>query len=262
MAVYANDWIGINVNLYGIYEGGDLSVFFEFLSPLHAEFGAGLAIDVGANVGNHSIFFDKYFGKTIAFEPSPSTYDILKFNSKYTKSVNAINCGLGDVAGEFELFEDLENFGRSVIKDVGQMAGDDSRTIKVKVRCLDDFGLDLSGLGLIKIDVEGFEASVVRGAKNAITRYEPVILFEQNQSAFNSCEPETVRLLREMGYSFCWIRRNKVARTWLGRRITDCINLIKGGRVQETIVTASSIPAASYSMVMAVPSRHKKTLGL
>ena len=63
MAVYANDWVGINVNVYGIYEGDDLSIIFEFLSPLHLQFNAGLALDVGANVGNHAIFFDKYFGR-------------------------------------------------------------------------------------------------------------------------------------------------------------------------------------------------------
>ncbi len=35
MAVYANDWVGINVNLYGIYEGDDLSVIFELTQDTH-----------------------------------------------------------------------------------------------------------------------------------------------------------------------------------------------------------------------------------
>ena len=256
MAVYANDWVGINVNLHGIYEGGDLSVIFEFLSPLHAEFAAGLAIDVGANVGNHAIFFDKYFERTIAFEPNPSTHDLLKFNSRYSKSVIAMDYGLGDVAGEFDLLEDSENFGGSAIKEDGTRGA-----VRVKVKCLDDSGLDLSGLGLIKIDVEGFEANVVRGAKRTIATYQPIILFEQNESEFKNGEPETVCILREMGYDFCWVGQNKVARTWLGRRFSTLLEL-RRWTVEEAMVTASELPVAAYSMIVGVPGRLRKVLGL
>ncbi len=257
MAVYANDWVGINVNLYGIYEGDDLSVIFEFLSPLHLQFNEGLALDVGANVGNHAIFFDKYFERTIAFEPNPSTHDILRFNCEYSKSVTPIDCALGDVPGEFDLCEDPENFGSSAIKEATS-----DKVVKVKVKRLDDCGLDLSGLGLIKIDVEGFEANVLRGAKGTIARYQPIILFEQNESEFKNGEPEAVGLLREMGYSFCWIKQKKVARTWLGRRFQTLLDLLKDGHVEEEILTALELPAATYSMIVGVPERMKKILGL
>ena len=257
MAVYANDWVGININLYGIYEGHDLSVIFEFLAPLHTDFNTGLALDVGANVGNHAIFFDKYFRRVIAFEPNPSTYDLLKFNSRYSKSVTAIDFGLGDVSGEFDLWEDAENFGGSKIKKDAY-----SESVKVNVKRLDGCEFDLGGLELIKIDVEGFEANVLRGAKDAIKRYQPIILFEQNETEFNSGEPETIGLMREMGYSFCWIKQKKVAKTWLGRRFQTLLELLGNGHVEDEILSASELPAATYSMIVGVPERLKKTLGL
>ncbi len=257
MAVYANDWIGINLNLYGIYERDDLSVIFDFFTPLHSEFASSVALDIGSNVGNHAIFFDKYFSRTIAFEPNPSTYEILKFNARHSKAVTAFDTGLGDVAGEFDLWEDSENFGGSAIKE-GAKGG----VVRVKVERLDDLGLELSGLGLIKIDVEGFEANVVRGAKCTIGLYQPIILFEQHTSEFKHGEPETVRLLREMGYAFCWVGQRKVARIWLARRLSIVADLLRGGRLDRAIFTSSKIPPATYPMIIGVPEKCQKILGL
>jgi len=257
MAVYANDWIGINLNVYGVYERDDLSVIFDFLRPIYSEFASGVALDVGANVGNHAIFFDKYFSRTIAFEPNPSTYELLEFNARHSKAVTAVDCGLGDVAGEFDLCEDYENFGGSAIKE-----GAENGTVRVRVERLDDLGVELTGLRLIKIDVEGFEANVVRGAKHTIGLYQPIILFEQHRSEFKNGEPETIRVLREMGYDFCWVRPKKVARTWLVRRLSIVADLLRGGRLDRAIITASEIPPATYSMIVGVPKNRQKVLGL
>lgn len=257
MAIFANDWIGINLNLYGVYELSDLSLIFDFLKPLHSDFASGVALDVGANIGNHSVFFDRFFAETIAFEPNASTYELLKFNAKYANSVTALDYGLGDVNAELDLQEDQENFGGSAI-----VGCDNCGTVKVKVKRLDDSGLDLKKLCLIKIDVEGFEANVISGAKNAICTYRPIILFEQNEGEFKNGTPKTISLLREMGYSFCWVNQKKLQSSWIGRRFQNLFTLVGGWQIEKAIVSASELPVATYSMVIGVPDSLQKKLGL
>ena len=44
------------------------------------------ALDIGANIGNHSVFLSKFFKKIHSFEPNPKTYDVLSLNSKYSNT--------------------------------------------------------------------------------------------------------------------------------------------------------------------------------
>jgi len=56
--------------------------------------------------------------------------------------------------------------------------------IEVRIECLDALDVDLGSLCLVKVDVEGFEASVLRGGINAIAADQPLIVLEQHESDF------------------------------------------------------------------------------
>ena len=96
MAIFANDYIGIHINQYGFYDGFDLDMIFSFLTPILDDIKNGIALDIGANVGNHSIYFSKYFSSILAFEPHPRIFELLSFNSKIVDNVMPYNFGLGD----------------------------------------------------------------------------------------------------------------------------------------------------------------------
>jgi hypothetical protein len=81
IAVFANDTIGNAINASGFYEWSELEAIFDFLKPLHEHFNRSLALDIGANIGNHSIYFSRYFKAVHAFEPHPLTYRILDINA-------------------------------------------------------------------------------------------------------------------------------------------------------------------------------------
>ncbi|MEQ1665901.1 MAG: hypothetical protein ABL927_11050, partial [Bdellovibrionales bacterium] len=54
IAVFAFDSIALEVALYGVYEKKELELFFDWLSFIQKDFLQGVAIDIGANIGNHS----------------------------------------------------------------------------------------------------------------------------------------------------------------------------------------------------------------
>jgi hypothetical protein len=92
-------------------------------------------------------------------------------------NVVAHNVGLGDSTGTFTLHEYPTNLGRSTI--TGRSVGRPDE-IEIRVERLDDLTLDLSSLCFVKIDVEGFEPSVIRGAVEVIGAHEPLIVLEQH----------------------------------------------------------------------------------
>ena len=61
IAVFGNDWIGININVHGIFEKEYLKDLHELLKKIDLNLTESTAIDIGANIGNHSIEFSKYF---------------------------------------------------------------------------------------------------------------------------------------------------------------------------------------------------------
>ena len=56
---------------------------------------SGLLLDLGANIGNHTVFFSRYFQHIYAFEPNPFVYRILKANCEMLGNATAFNVGLG-----------------------------------------------------------------------------------------------------------------------------------------------------------------------
>ncbi len=261
-AVYANDWVGLNVNIHGVYEGDELQLLFDFLKPLQAVFSKGVALDIGGNVGNHSVYFSRRFAAVHAFEPHPRTYELLRFNAGYRTNIQTHNYGLGDAPGRFKLFEDQSNFGGARIRDDG--VSEEVPVYHIEVQRLDDSELDLSALCFVKIDVEGFEARVIRGAARTLALRQPVVVFEQLAAEFNNQaqETEAINLLRELGYQFCWNSLGATGRPWWLRRMINMAELITGHLETSAIITGATVPAKSHSMLIAVPPRFVAALGL
>jgi FkbM family methyltransferase len=124
------------------------------------------AVDIGAHVGLWSMQLVKHFQFVFAFEPNPVVADLWRWN------VTAKNALLRRVAlGKAEATVGLKIFdGHSGHTQVCG-AGD------VPMTTLDHFGF--VDVDLIKIDVEGLEASVVKGAEETILRCRPVMVVEQ-----------------------------------------------------------------------------------
>jgi len=154
-------------------------------------------VDAGANMGLVSIFAAKLGAeKVYAFEPVSHTYNILLENIKLNKmedKVIPIKKALGNENKITEIFYDLNNLRESTI--LPSLANGDMKKERIVVVKLDDV---IKGrVDFIKIDVEGFEANVLRGAKNIIRKWKPILAF----SAYHKKEdieelPKIVKSIR------------------------------------------------------------------
>jgi len=250
MAIFANDLIGISINQFGVYEKEELDILFDFLAPLQEIFAAGSCLDIGANIGNHSIYFAPIFATVHSFEPHPATFRLLDFNVSGIGNVVAHNFGLGDSKGTFTLRENPTNLGGSAIAD-GSVGG--AGDIEIRVERVDGLDLDLRALCFVKIDVEGFEASVLRGAIDTIRAHEPLIVLEQHESEFVDDTTPSIATLQDLGYRFCWHHAGTRATSRYLRRLANLRELLAGRKHQ--IFTGTSVPKRNHSMLIAVPPR-------
>lgn len=136
---------------------------------------AACVVDVGANIGNHTVYFAHIVGaSTIAIEPNPAALEILRRNIALNDlgervELHAVAMGESDGQGAVR-DDDPGNLGRARIEVGGSGLG-------VPVRRLDDI-VGARHVDLIKIDVEGMEPMVLRGAKATLARCRPLLLVE------------------------------------------------------------------------------------
>lgn len=152
---------GMTQNVYcGLQDFEDMTYVLHVMTP------QDLFVDIGANVGSYTVLACAGKGaKGYCFEPVPSTYRRLLDNlvlNNLTSRVTALNIGLSGEDGELT-FSTLENCMNHVIVNGANQV--DSVTVPVKK--LDSI-LRGESPSLIKIDVEGFETSVLEGAQETL----------------------------------------------------------------------------------------------
>jgi FkbM family methyltransferase len=199
LVLFPHDFISYSIMLNGIYEYGDLELFIKFLKSNHINLNEITTLDVGANIGNHSVYFSKYFKEVISFEPNKKVYDVLKINTEEITNITAFNLGLSD-SNRSEKFEyNNENHGGGSVILTNDPNG---AIINVDLIKLDDFEFVKSKkIDIIKIDVEGHELSVLVGASNIIKLNFPIILFEQCLDEIENGSTKSIDFLRSLGYS-------------------------------------------------------------
>lgn len=191
---------GRMLELYGEFSEGEHDAFAGILRP------GMTVVEAGANIGAHTLGIAHLVGpagRVLAFEPQRAIFQVLCANM----ALNGITCveahwaAAGSSAGSLAVPRlDLRmsgNFG-------GVELGEGRATLAapeepVPVVTLDSFALP--ACHLIKIDVEGMEAEVLRGAAATIARCRPVIYAENDRPARS---PELLGLLDGMGYRAYW----------------------------------------------------------
>ena len=199
MVIFSHDIVSHHINLDGFYEIEELDLIFSWLEDLNSTLKDrlfdGNALDIGANIGNHSIFFSKYFKKVFSFEPHPKIFKLLEINSKLKQNIEIKNIGLSDTSKSSRLFFSKENMGASSLEIFTQSSSD----ITVQLERVDDLDY-LNNISFIKIDVEGHEYEVLKGSEQVITSNQPVIMFEQFPDEFKNGSSKVLDLLKTMGY--------------------------------------------------------------
>jgi FkbM family methyltransferase len=165
-------------------------------------------VDVGANKGDLALFFIKFARHVYCFEPIPSICESLARRFREC-NISIHCCALGAIEGEGKLIipcvrgEELRTRA-SMVKQFAEeiISGnrvEGTREVSVEVKKMDS--LDLQNIGLIKIDVEGYELEVLEGARETIIREMPNLYVELEQMHNSSRRFwETVNTIVKMGY--------------------------------------------------------------
>ena len=190
-------FIGQALDLYGEYSEGEVDLFRRIVRA------GDIVLDVGANLGAHTLFFAKTVGPrgaVLAFEPQRLVFQTLCANMALNNITNVL-CywtALTDAPGVMRVPvldpRQPDNFGGVALP--GQAKGD-----QITVMRADSF--DLPRCRLIKVDVEGMELEVLRGASRLIERHHPLLYVENDRPARAA---ELIRWIHGRGYRLHWHR--------------------------------------------------------
>lgn len=128
----------------------------------------GICMDIGANIGNHTVFFSKFckFDEVWAFEPTLNSCELLKDNVVLNNcyNVNIYNKAVGSDYGYISISNNEENPSWNKISGEGNIP-----MVRIDTPWQ---------VAMIKIDVEGHELEVLKGAYNVINREKPELFIE------------------------------------------------------------------------------------
>lgn len=167
-------------HIKGEFEPKMVRLFKTLINPTDT------VMDIGANIGCTALLFSDLGGRVIAFEPSPSTFKFLQDNvtNSGKKNIQALNVGLGESEGDFELTFDPQNRAGGFVSNNIQ-ASDGHSKERIKIVRLDDLK-DIGPVQFIKIDVEGFEGHSIRGGIQTIRANKPIVVLEANHWCLNA----------------------------------------------------------------------------
>jgi len=182
----------------------------EFMAPEKEK----CFVDVGANIGWWAFFVARKGNEVHAFEPAPETCKILKEKGKIYPKLHCYQYALGDEESTAKMGIYDKPWDGGVMNT--EIADKKNRSITVEIHTLDN--LNLSNIGVIKIDTEGYETPILAGATQTILRQKPRLIIELHKGtgvAFQTYAREFQRIrcyLETINY--CWTIRYRRTSLW------------------------------------------------
>ena len=202
-------WAALQAHRFGLMGEAELH-FFERVIRRNWN-----VADVGANQGFYTLYLSKQVidGRVYAFEPDPTLFAALQENSRRNgaKNVTLFNAAVASQSAKLRLRSDGLNRGDNRIVP-GQFSA--SGTIEVEATPLDLAIPDLK-LDLLKVDVQGFELEVLRGAERLLQANAGLVILIEfwpyGLRMAGSTPEELLDLMRNAGFS---LFRLSHAGTW------------------------------------------------
>jgi FkbM family methyltransferase len=199
MWVFKSDiYVSRSLAVYGEYVVAEADVFRQIVKP------GMTVVEIGANIGSHSVMLARACapGLLLAFEPQQRVFQLLTANlvGNHVPNARVFPEALGASHSMIDMREPdyarRGNFG-SFSLTKGPATGD--RIMRVRVSPLDSWELD--ACHFMKIDVEGLECDVIKGATHTIKRHRPIIYTENDRA---DQQGALIDLLTALDYTLYW----------------------------------------------------------
>jgi FkbM family methyltransferase len=220
------DEVGMEILSNGFYEIDTVRVFQSIVGPKTVFF------DVGAQMGQYTLLAAAAGAVVHSFEPDPATYQLLEHNVRTNRltNVHLNSCALAEASGGAVFYSSSpENIGKGSLRTQSNFSG-----AKFPVACLtlDEYvrqhGID--HIDLIKIDVEGAELLVLRGASKTLSaRNKPRLLIEFVDSTLDLFGDSCAKLaeyLQSAGYKLFRIESTGPAPLMVKQDGTESANVL------------------------------------
>lgn len=211
LTVFRDDHVGDKIAAQGLYERENLLLLLRLLELLRNP----VVLDIGANIGNHTLAFATRAAQVHAFEPIDAIHELLRTNVERNglDNVSVHQVALSDSDGTATIH--VNRSGNAGASGFDRREADAEAQV-VQVRQGDTFlkALQLGRVDLIKLDVEGHEAQVLRGLMHTLQRHKPLLTMEWNDARTIERLGGTAELQFLLEHYQIWVLGNIGDRGW------------------------------------------------
>ncbi|MBB2862786.1 UNVERIFIED_ORG: FkbM family methyltransferase [Rhizobium etli] len=136
-------------------------------------------LEIGGNIGTQTVYFalSNTYAKIVSIEPDPRNFPLLELNirqNRLEEKVRLVNCAAGERDGEIDFFLNRNNHGKS--SAIRQSPTDTKISVPVKPvsEILADLSIDPAAIGLVWMDIEGYEPVACRSMQPLLSRRVPL----------------------------------------------------------------------------------------
>lgn len=202
--------IGRSLRMYGEWAEHELSLIREYIHD------GDVILDVGANVGTHTLAFAKWVGrgKVIAIEAQPVVHMMLAINcfNNHLRNVQTVNAVVSNQSGSMSIlpeYQACDNVGAMSFHQLELERADESACISqnlprphvVPVERLDKL-VDGVAVSFVKMDIEDMEFCALQGCTGLLCGCRPVFYFEQRSTAMLK---EIAHIFSNHSYNLYWV---------------------------------------------------------
>jgi len=193
-----NTFLDWSVYYYGAYAKAELICMREFLEPLKDP----VVVDVGANIGHHTLFASTIAKHVHSFEPFPPVLEKLREKIRVNKleNISVYDVGLGDSKKTLSYaLPTTNNTGTGTFSE----SCESEKSVKLEVRAADELfeTVGIKHIDYLKVDIEGFEIYALTGMRETLRKLRPICFVEWSQGSREKTMKNGVHLFPQ-NYNF------------------------------------------------------------
>lgn len=181
MSFSPSDYIGRKVFRKGHFERDHVDRLLAILRRRGLLVADSHLLEIGGNIGTQTVYFalSGAYPHIVSIEPDPRNFPLLQLNIRQNhleQIVTPVNCAAGEATGEIDFFMNANNHGKS--SAIRQSPSDTKISVPVRpvTEILSDLSIDPAAIGLVWMDIEGYEPVACRSMRPLLSRRVPLYM--------------------------------------------------------------------------------------